>query len=186
MRRAVGVCWSTNAHHQSCIAIIPLSIQQFLSNKLTPRTKHQHDKTHQTREKSHISLRLVVIFITFIHLQHFEIPNSRIPMKNPLHTKPPTPVYASPTRFCSAQAIFYDSRNVDVCTVYPRIPAACIPSSRWLYKQQLARWRQVIINVATRVRAPKGRLCFSLIKRAAMWMRRMQLVWNVFQTAAFF
>lgn len=107
--------WLTNVHHHSCKGVILLFIQEF-----------------QTREKSYIGLRLVMIFITFIHLQHFENSDDWIPMKYPLHTKPPTPVYASPTRFCGAQAIFDDPRNVNVCTVYPRVPAACIPPFRWL------------------------------------------------------
>lgn len=109
-------------------------------------------------------------------------------MKYPLHTKPPTPVYASPTRFCGAQAIFDDARNIDICTVYLRVPAACIPPSRWLYKQHVARRRQfgVDVDCATRVRTPKGGLRFSLVKRAALRVRYVRLLWDGFQTAAFF
>lgn len=163
--------WLTNVHHHSCKGVILLFIQEF-----------------QTREKSYIGLRLVMIFITFIHLQHLENSDDWIPMKYPLHTKPPTPVYASPTRFCGAQAIFDDPRNVNVCTVYPRVPAACIPPFRWLYKQHVARRRQfgVDVDFATRVRGPKGRLYFSLMKRTALRARYVRFLWDVFQTVAVF
>ena len=82
---------------------------------------------HHPGVEADVSVRLVLVPLCRIDLDHVKLPVLAVPMENPLYARPPTPLHAPPARLGTAHPHLRHPRNVEVRTVDARVASSRAP-----------------------------------------------------------
>ena len=82
---------------------------------------------HHPGEQTNISVRLVLTPLRGVDLDDLELAVLPVPVEDPLHTRPPTPLHAPPARPRAPHPDLRHTRDVDVRPVDPRVPPPRAP-----------------------------------------------------------
>ena len=83
---------------------------------------------HHPSVEADVSVRLVLIQLSCVNLDHVKLSVLPVPVENPLYAHPATPLYAPPARLSPARPHLRRPRNVDIRAIDPRVPSTRTPS----------------------------------------------------------
>lgn len=98
--------------------------------------------------ESSIGSSLILICARTVDLNNLPSTRRIIPVKDPLDTRPMTPVQTSPARFRAPHAIFRDSCNIDIRPVESRVSPPRVPTLTRVERstRSLFRWSRVFFH----------------------------------------